>query len=90
MFEETNAPFFGFHFSIYLRFNNTFGLSYSFVTFHLPTFFLILFVMMSNKDNNYISNLSHGVDGPSWILAICALHIMKNDLGHGSIFFIRV
>jgi len=90
MFEETNSPFFGFHSSIYLRFNKTFGLSSSFVTFRIPMFVLVLFLMTSNKDNIYILNLSSTSDRASWILAICALHIMKTKIGHGRIYVIQV
>jgi hypothetical protein len=54
------------------------------VTFCLPTFVFIPFVMMRNKDNSYISNLSPSTGGPSWILAICALRIMKTSLGMGT------
>jgi hypothetical protein len=53
------------------------------MTFRLPKFVFILFVMMSNKDNDYNLNLSSSVGGISWILAICSLCIMKNGVGPG-------
>jgi hypothetical protein len=44
-------------------------------------FVLILFVIMGNKENGYILNLSPSAGGSLWILAICALRIMKTGLG---------
>jgi hypothetical protein len=44
----------------------TLGLPPSSVTFHLPMFVLIPFVMMRNKDSGYISNLSSSTGGPSF------------------------
>jgi len=49
-----------------------------------PNVSLVPFVIMCNKENNYITNLSPSVDGSSWILAICSLRIMKTSLGMGT------
>jgi hypothetical protein len=58
------------------------------MTFHLPTFVLILFVMMTNKYNGYISNLSPSASVSTWISAICFVCIMKTGFGCGGIFVV--
>jgi hypothetical protein len=87
MFEEPKSLSLG-SIIVFIEVQYDIGLLSLSMTFHLPTFVLILFVMMSNKDNDYILNLSPSAGGSSWILAICALRIMKTGLGHGSIFII--
>jgi hypothetical protein len=57
--------------------------------FCLLVFVLILFVMMRNKDNSFISFYSPSTSGSSWILARCVLFIMKTIFGYGGIFVIH-
>jgi hypothetical protein len=41
-------------------------------------------VIMGNKENSYILNLAPRVGGSLWILAICALCIMKTGMSMGA------